>query len=99
MVLDRPEHKIGHIRARDCATGMRQVTLPHAIVPRIGLVCESRWADYGPVEFGLSKDSLHFRCIGNDSRKKQPADEVCRGYKGIPEQERYRLDNHAADSG
>src|SRR5437870_4264423 len=99
MILDGLEHEIGHIRTRDLETEARQVALPHAILPCVGLVRQFGGTRDGPVEAALRKHFLHRGRIRNDAWEEQPAEKVCRRNDRVFKQESDRLDYDASDSG
>src|SRR5204862_4155629 len=99
IILDCLEHEIGHVRARDGEAETRLVAFSHAILSGVGLVRESRRTHNGPIETALFEDPLHRSGVSDDAWKKQASEKVRWRDDGIPEQERYRFDHDAPDSG
>jgi hypothetical protein len=79
MILNRTDHEFGHIRARDFESEGWQMPLSHAVLSRIWLVRQFRWAHHGPLERAAFKDSLHSGRIGHNDWKQQFADRYAGG--------------------
>src|SRR5207244_13629943 len=95
-ILNRLNHEIRHVQGQDLEAETRQVALSYAILPGIGLVCEFRWPNHGPVKTSSIEGSLHGSRVRHNARKQKPTEQVRRRNDGVLEQEGNRFDDNSS---
>src|SRR6266702_3068166 len=75
------DETVGHVCTRNREPETWQAALSYPIPSREGLVSESGRANNSPIKTAVNENTLHRSCVGNDTRKEQPMQQIMIGLR------------------